>query len=86
MKQHCELQEELRALRGQLETAREQLCIEGEEKISLQALLEQGAREGRKSQELLEEKNKTVHLMMQEAQQVIIKVCVCEDTRGDQTA
>lgn len=77
MKQHCELQEEIRALRGQLEAAREQLRIGGEEKISLQALLEQRAKEGRKSQELLEEKNKTVLLMMQETQQVIIKVCVC---------
>lgn len=75
--QKCELQEEVRALRGQLEAAREQLHRGGEEKTSLQILLEQRAWEGRKSQELLEEKNKEVHLMEQETQQVIINRCVC---------
>lgn len=51
--------------------AREQLQRGGEEKTCLQALLEQRAQEGRKSQELLEEKNKELQLRQQEAQHVI---------------
>ncbi len=75
--QQCELQEELKALRGQLEAAKEQLRREGEEKICLQALLEQRAQEWRKSWEVLEEKNKEVQLRQQEAQQVKkSQVCV----------
>ncbi|XP_070689527.1 coiled-coil domain-containing protein 158-like [Pempheris klunzingeri] len=66
--QQCELQEEVKALRGRLEAAREQLHIGGEEKICLQTLLEQRTQEGRKSQELLEDKNNEVQLRQQEAQ------------------
>ncbi|KAI3372621.1 hypothetical protein L3Q82_023094, partial [Scortum barcoo] len=69
--QQCELQEEVKALRGQLEAAREQLCRGREEKTSLQALLEQRVQEAIKSEELLEEKNKELQLRQQEAQQVI---------------
>ncbi|KAM7415781.1 hypothetical protein PAMA_018038 [Pampus argenteus] len=49
--QQCELREEVKALRGHLEVAREQLHRAGEEKSCLMALLEQKAQEGRKSQE-----------------------------------
>ncbi|XP_028434968.1 coiled-coil domain-containing protein 158 [Perca flavescens] len=59
--QQCDLQEEVKALRGQLEAARE-------EKSCLQVMLEQSTREGRKSQELLEEKNKELQFRQQEAQ------------------
>ncbi|XP_042344859.1 coiled-coil domain-containing protein 158-like isoform X3 [Plectropomus leopardus] len=59
--QQCELQEEIKALRGQLEAAREK-------ETCLQALLEQRAQEGRKYQELLEEKNKELQLSQQEVQ------------------
>ncbi|XP_029294927.1 LOW QUALITY PROTEIN: coiled-coil domain-containing protein 158-like [Cottoperca gobio] len=59
--QQCELQEEVKVLRGQLEAA-------GEEKTCLQALLEQTAQERRKSQVLLEDKNKDLQLSQQEAQ------------------
>ncbi|XP_044051326.1 coiled-coil domain-containing protein 158-like isoform X2 [Siniperca chuatsi] len=72
--QQCELQEEVKALRGQLEVAREQLRRGGEEKTRLQALLEQRAQERRKSQELLEEKNKELQLRQQEAQQRLAKL------------
>ncbi|XP_074495198.1 uncharacterized protein LOC141769724 [Sebastes fasciatus] len=65
--QRCELQEEVKALRGQLETARE-------ETTCLQALLEQRTQEGRKSQELLEEKNKELRLRQQEAQQHLARL------------
>ncbi|XP_078107394.1 uncharacterized protein LOC144518527 isoform X3 [Sander vitreus] len=58
--QQGDLQEEVKALRGQLEAARE-------EKSCLQAMLEQRAQEGRKSQELLEEKNKELQFRQQEA-------------------
>ncbi|KAA8592576.1 hypothetical protein FQN60_018031 [Etheostoma spectabile] len=59
--QQCDLQEEVKALGGQLQAARE-------EKSCLQAMLEQKAQEGRKSQELLEEKNKELQFRQQEAQ------------------
>nr|XP_046241377.1 coiled-coil domain-containing protein 158-like isoform X1 [Scatophagus argus] len=72
--QQCELQEEVKALRGQLEVTREQLRRGGEENTCLQALLEQKAQEGRKSQELLEEKNKEVKLRQQDAQQHLAKL------------
>lgn len=62
-------------MRGELEALREQLRRRGEEKMSLQTLLEQGSQERRKSLELLEEKNKEVH-MQQETQQVILNLCV----------
>ncbi|XP_063753872.1 coiled-coil domain-containing protein 158-like isoform X3 [Eleginops maclovinus] len=61
LQQQWELQEEVEALRGQLEAA-------GEERTCLQALLEQRAQEGRKSQKLLEEKHKDLQLSQQEAQ------------------
>ncbi|KAM3611299.1 uncharacterized protein V6R79_016197 [Siganus canaliculatus] len=67
--QERELLEEIKVLRGQLEVAREQLCKGGEESSCLQALLEKRAQEGRKSQELLEEKDKEIKLWQQEAQQ-----------------
>lgn len=69
--QQCELQEEVKALRGQLEVAMEHLRRGGEEKTCLQALLEQRVQDGRKSQELLEEKNRELQLMQQEAHHVI---------------
>ncbi|KAM7391238.1 hypothetical protein PAMP_021938 [Pampus punctatissimus] len=49
--QQCELREEVKALRGHLEVAREQFHRAGEEKSRLMALLEQKAQEGRKTQE-----------------------------------
>ncbi|XP_067471940.1 coiled-coil domain-containing protein 158-like isoform X1 [Thunnus thynnus] len=49
--QQCELREEVKALRGQLQVAREQLHRAEEEKSRLLALLEQRAQQGRKSQE-----------------------------------
>lgn len=77
----CKLQEEVKALRRQLEAAREQLRRGGEEKTCLEALLEQRTQEGRISLELLEEKNKELLLRQQDAQQVIkhrkcVHVCV----------
>ncbi|XP_071339688.1 coiled-coil domain-containing protein 158-like isoform X2 [Trachinotus anak] len=67
--QQCELQVEVKALRGRLEEAREQLRRSGKEKNCLQALLDQRAQEGRNSQELLREKDKELQLRQQEAQQ-----------------
>ncbi|XP_040010721.1 coiled-coil domain-containing protein 158-like isoform X2 [Xiphias gladius] len=67
--QHCELQVEVKALRGGLEEAREQLRRDGEEKNCLKTLLDHTAQEGRKSQELLREKGKELQLREQEAQQ-----------------
>ncbi|KAG7221301.1 hypothetical protein INR49_017368 [Caranx melampygus] len=64
--QQGELQVEVRALRGWLDEAREQLHRSGEEKNGLQSLLDQ---EGRKSQELLQEKDKELQLRQQEAEQ-----------------
>lgn len=64
--QQCELQVEVRGLRGRLEEAREQLHRSREEKNGLQSLLDQ---EGRKSQELLREKDKELQLRHQEAEQ-----------------
>uniref|UniRef100_A0A3B4VMZ4 Coiled-coil domain containing 158 n=1 Tax=Seriola dumerili TaxID=41447 RepID=A0A3B4VMZ4_SERDU len=68
--QQCELQVEVKALRGRVEEAREQLRRSGEEKNCLQTLLDQRAQEGRKSQELLREKDKELQLKQQEAQQM----------------
>ncbi|XP_034726694.1 coiled-coil domain-containing protein 158-like isoform X3 [Etheostoma cragini] len=59
--QQCDLQEEVKALGGQLEAARE-------EKSCLQAMLGQRVQEGRKSQELLEEKNKELQFRQHKAQ------------------
>ncbi|XP_070761054.1 coiled-coil domain-containing protein 158-like [Enoplosus armatus] len=85
--QQCELQEEVKALRGRLEVAKEQLCRGGEEKTCLQALLEQRAQEGRKSQELLEEKDKELQLRQQEAQQHLAKLeeaqCWCQTLHAE---
>nr|XP_020444041.1 coiled-coil domain-containing protein 158 isoform X2 [Monopterus albus] len=67
--QHCELQGQVKALRGQLEVAWEQLRRAGEEKTCLQTLLEQKVQEGRKSQELLWEKDRELQLRQQEDQQ-----------------
>uniref|UniRef100_UPI0037E76C2B coiled-coil domain-containing protein 158-like n=1 Tax=Semicossyphus pulcher TaxID=241346 RepID=UPI0037E76C2B len=67
--QQCDLQEEVKVLRGQLEAAREQLRQGGEEKTCLEGLLEQSAQKGRKSKELLEETSKELLLRQQEAQQ-----------------
>ncbi|XP_045889785.1 coiled-coil domain-containing protein 158-like isoform X4 [Micropterus dolomieu] len=72
--QQCELQEEVKALRGRLEVAMEHLRRGGEEKTCLQALLEQRVQEGRKSQELLEEKNRELQLMQQEAHHHLAKL------------
>lgn len=63
--QQCELQEEVKTLRGQLEQFRRT----GEQKTCLQALLEQRTQEGRKSKEVLEEKMVELELRQQEAQQ-----------------
>ncbi|TKS78437.1 Coiled-coil domain-containing protein 158 [Collichthys lucidus] len=70
----CELQEEVKALRRQLEAAREQLRRGGEEKTHLEALLEQRTQEDRISLELLEEKNKELLLRQQDAQQHLAKL------------
>ncbi|XP_076586913.1 uncharacterized protein LOC143320823 isoform X2 [Chaetodon auriga] len=78
--QQCELQEEVKVLRGRLEAAKEQLCRAGEEKTCLQALLEQRAQEGRESQELLEEKNKELQRRQQEAQQHLSR---CQTLHAD---
>ncbi|XP_039906991.1 coiled-coil domain-containing protein 158-like isoform X2 [Simochromis diagramma] len=67
--QQCELQEGLKVLRGQLKVTKEQLHQAGEEKTRLEALLEQRDHEGRKSQELLWEKDKEFHLKQQETHQ-----------------
>lgn len=76
--QQCELQEGLKVLRGQLKVTKEQLHQAGEEKTRLEALLEQRDHEGRKSQELLWEKDKEFHLKQQETHQVIhLRKCVC---------
>lgn len=76
--QQCELQEGLKVLRGQLKVTKEQLHQAGEEKTCLEALLEQRDHEGRKSQELLWEKDKEFHLKQQETHQVIhLRKCVC---------
>lgn len=78
--QQRELQVEVRALRGRLEEAKEQLHRSGEEKNGLQSLLD---REGRKSQELLQEKDKELQLRQQEAEQArnhlsLYKTWLCE--------
>ncbi|XP_022047196.2 coiled-coil domain-containing protein 158 [Acanthochromis polyacanthus] len=67
--QQCEVLEEVKLLRGQLEAAREQLHKAGEEKTYLQALLDQRAQEGRKSQELLREKDEELLFRQQETKQ-----------------
>uniref|UniRef100_A0A4W6EGD4 Coiled-coil domain containing 158 n=1 Tax=Lates calcarifer TaxID=8187 RepID=A0A4W6EGD4_LATCA len=67
--QQCELQVEVKALREQLEEAREQFRRRGEERNCLQALLDLRAQEGRKSQELLQQKDEELQLRQQEAQQ-----------------
>ncbi|XP_071402350.1 coiled-coil domain-containing protein 158-like [Centroberyx affinis] len=67
--QQWELQEEVKAVRGQLEAAWEQLHRAGEEEARLQALLEQRAQEGKKTQALLREKEEELQLRQQEAQQ-----------------
>nr|XP_019954864.1 PREDICTED: coiled-coil domain-containing protein 158 isoform X2 [Paralichthys olivaceus] len=67
--QQCELQVEVKALRGGLEEAREQLHRVGEEKNCLQALQDQRTQEGRKAQEVLREKDEELQLRLQEAQQ-----------------
>ncbi|CAJ1069297.1 coiled-coil domain-containing protein 158-like isoform X5 [Xyrichtys novacula] len=69
--QQCELQDEVKVLRGQLEEAREQLRQGKEEKTCLEALLEQRAREGREVQELLEKKTTDLHSRQQEAEQYL---------------
>ncbi|XP_034547793.1 coiled-coil domain-containing protein 158-like isoform X2 [Notolabrus celidotus] len=76
--QQCELQEEVKVLRGQLEAAREQLRRGGEEKSCLEALLEQRAQEGRKSQELLREKTKELQHRQQESQQYLVRLDVAQ--------
>lgn len=76
--QQCDLQDDVRVLKGKLVATRKQLCEDREEKMSLQTLLKQREQEKRKSQERLEEKNKEVHLVQQKNQQVpkIFK-CLC---------
>ncbi|XP_058492347.1 coiled-coil domain-containing protein 158-like isoform X3 [Solea solea] len=68
-KQQCELQVEIKALRGWLVEAKEQLCRGEEEKNCLQALLDARTQEVRKTQELLREKDDELQLRQQEAQQ-----------------
>ncbi|XP_069562618.1 coiled-coil domain-containing protein 158-like [Brachyistius frenatus] len=72
--QQCELLAEVKALRGQLEVAREQLCRAGEENTCLQALLEQKLQEGTQSQELLRETNEELQLRQQETQQLLARL------------
>ncbi|XP_035812163.1 coiled-coil domain-containing protein 158 isoform X2 [Amphiprion ocellaris] len=67
--QQCEVLGEVKFLRGQLEASREQLHKAREEKTSLHALLDQRAQEGRKSQELLWEKDEELQFRQQETQQ-----------------
>lgn len=76
--QKCELQEEVRVLKGMLVATRKQLCEDREEKMSLQTLLMQSEQERRKSQECLKDKNKEVHRVQQKNQQVpkTFKCCV----------
>ncbi|XP_074526752.1 coiled-coil domain-containing protein 158-like [Halichoeres trimaculatus] len=76
--QQCELQEEVKVLRGQLEAAREQLQRGGEERSCLQVLLEQRAQEGRKSQELLQEKTRELQQRLQETQQFLVRLEVAQ--------
>nr|XP_043882591.1 coiled-coil domain-containing protein 158-like isoform X2 [Solea senegalensis] len=68
-KQQCELQVEVKALRGWLVEAKEQLCRGEEEKNCLQALLDARTQEVRKTQEHLREKDDELQLRQQEAQQ-----------------
>ncbi|XP_034452070.1 coiled-coil domain-containing protein 158-like isoform X2 [Hippoglossus hippoglossus] len=67
--QQCELHVEVKALRGGLEEAREQLLRVGEEKNCLQALQDHRTQEGRTAQDLLREKEEELQLRLQEAQQ-----------------
>lgn len=68
----------MRVLSGKLRAARKQLCSEGEEKTSLQTLLRQKEEEELKFHQILGKKNKEVHLMRQQNQQVTRKhVFVC---------
>lgn len=72
----------MRVLSGKLRATRKQLCREGEEKTSLQTLLDQ---EELKFHELVGKKNKEVHLMQQQNQQVtrthVFVVIVLKDHR-----
>ncbi|XP_029916019.1 coiled-coil domain-containing protein 158-like isoform X2 [Myripristis murdjan] len=68
-RQQWELREEIKALREQLEAAREQLHRAGEGEARLQDLLEQRVQEGKKTLELLEEKEGELQFRQQEAQQ-----------------
>ncbi|XP_030593438.1 coiled-coil domain-containing protein 158 isoform X2 [Archocentrus centrarchus] len=72
--QQFELQEGLKVLRGQFEVTKEQLHRAGEEKIYLEALLEQRDQEGRKSQELLREKHNELQLRQQETHQHLTRL------------
>lgn len=70
---------EVKALREQLEEAREQFRRRGEERNCLQALLDLRAQEGRKSQELLQQKDEELQLRQQEAQQVRDHTSLCRN-------
>lgn len=60
----------MRVLSGKLRATRKQLCREGQEKTSLQTLLKQKDKEELKFHELVGKKNKEVHVMQQQNQQV----------------
>uniref|UniRef100_A0A096LWK7 Coiled-coil domain containing 158 n=1 Tax=Poecilia formosa TaxID=48698 RepID=A0A096LWK7_POEFO len=62
-KQQLEFREDMKTLRGHLESTRKQLFRAGEEKSCLQMLTEQRSQEVRKLQELLQEKDKECHLL-----------------------
>lgn len=57
-KQQLEFRDDMKALRGQLESTRKQLFRAGEEKSCLQMLTEQRSQEVRKLQEHLQENDK----------------------------
>lgn len=75
----------MRVLSGKLRATRKQLCREGEEKTSLQTLLRQKEQEELKFHEILGKKNKEVHRIAQQNQQVtrkhVFMVIVLEDDR-----
>ncbi|XP_029960354.1 coiled-coil domain-containing protein 158-like isoform X3 [Salarias fasciatus] len=72
--QQGERWEEVKVLKGQLESTREQLHKAEEERSSLQALLERRAQEGSRSRELLRDKDEELRLRQQETQQCLARL------------
>ncbi|XP_076006952.1 coiled-coil domain-containing protein 158-like isoform X3 [Genypterus blacodes] len=72
--QQCGLQTDIRALRGQLGSAREQLNRAEKENTCIQALLDQRALEGRKTQQVLEEREEQLQYRQQETQQGLTRL------------